>query len=92
MTLMTIPLEKAANQRISFVVDNLRWVLTLRTRLGKLYASVENNRDGVIIQNRVCLNNTPIIKQLVFIDLNGHDDPVYSGLNSRFFLVYNDEA
>ena len=92
MTILKIPLDAYPNQSASFIVNNKRWFVTLRTRLGKLYASVENDRDGVIIQNRVCLNNTPITKQLVFIDINGHDDPVYSGLNSRFFLVYNNEA
>ena len=57
-----------------------------------LYASVENDHDGIIIQNRVCLNQTPITKNLVFIDIDGDDNPTYTGLNSRFFLVYSDET
>lgn len=92
MTTLTIPLDAYPNQNVSFVADNQRWFVTLRTRLGKLYASVENDHDGVIIHNRVCLNKTSLSRNLVFIDTNGHDDPVYAGLNSRFFLVYSDEA
>lgn len=87
-----IPLDSYPNQDVSFVLQNKRWFITLVSRLGMLYASVENDHDGIIIQNRVCLNQTPITKNLVFIDVDGNDNPTYTGLNSRFFLVYNDET
>ncbi|MCO6514764.1 MULTISPECIES: hypothetical protein [Snodgrassella] len=92
MTTVTIPLEAYPNQTVSFVMANKRWFVSLFTRLGRLYASVENSKDGVIVHNRVCLNKTPITKNLVFIDTNGDADPTYTGLNGRFLLVYSDEA
>ena len=92
MKYMTIPLDQYPHQSVSCVIKKKRWFITLISRLGKLYASVENNQDGVIIHNRICLNKTPITKHLMFIDLNGNDDPIYTGLNSRFFLVYSDET
>lgn len=87
-----IPLDSYPNQDVSFVLQNKRWFITLVSRLDMLYASVENDHDGIIIQNRVCLNQTPITKNLVFIDVDGDDNPTYTGLNSRFFLVYSDET
>ena len=87
-----IPLDSYPNQDVSFVIQNKRWFITLVSRLSMLYASVENDHDGIIIQNRVCLNQTPITKNLVFIDVDGDDNPTYTGLNSRFFLVYSDET
>ena len=87
-----IPLDSYPNQDVSFVLQNKRWFITLVSRLGMLYASVENDHDGIIIQNRVCLNQTPITKNLVFIDVDVDDNPTYTGLNSRFFLVYSDET
>ena len=87
-----IPLDSYPNQDVSFVLQNKRWFITLVSRLSMLYASVENDHDGIIIQNRVCLNQTPITKNLVFIDVDGDDNPTYTGLNSRFFLVYSDET
>ncbi|MCX8748206.1 hypothetical protein ABV523_17905 [Snodgrassella alvi] len=92
MAIVTIPLNAAPNQTVSFVMDNKRWLVTLNSRLGNLYASIENDRDGVIINNRICLNKTPLSKNLVFIDTDGSQDPFYTGLNSRFFLVYTNET
>ena len=92
MKYMTIPLDQYPHQSVSFVIKKKRWFITLVSRLGKLYASVENDHDGIIIQNRVCLNQPPITKNLVFIDVDGNDNPTYTGLNSRFFLVYSDET
>jgi hypothetical protein len=92
MTIATIPLDTYPNQTVSCMINNKRWNISLFTRLGQLYASVENSKDGVIVHNRVCLNKTPITKNLVFIDTNGDADPTYTGLNGRFLLVYSDEA
>lgn len=92
MTTVTIPLDANPNQNISFVINGSRWHIRLFTRLGQLFASVENDKDGVQVQNRVCLNGTPITKNLVFIDTHGDDNPTYTGLNGQFVLVYTDEA
>ena len=87
-----IPLDSYPNQDVSFVLQNKRWFITLVSRLCMLYARVENDHDVIIIKNMVCLNKTPITKNLVFIDVDGNDNPTYTGLNSRFFLVYSDET
>lgn len=92
MTTVTIPLETTPNQTISVVINNVRWTITLNTRLGQIFATVENDQDGVIIRNRVCLDKVPITQNLVFIDMDSNQNPIYTGLNSRFFLVYTNES
>ena len=60
---------------------------------------VDVNLDGVdIVTSVIALNETPIISReylgfpgnLLFIDLNGKDDPVYNQFNDRFNLIYLD--
>ena len=89
--ILTIPLEAYPNQVVSSVINNNRWTISLFTRLGQLFATVENETDGVIISNRLCLNQVPITKNLVFVDIFGTKNPTYTDLNSRFFLVWTDE-
>lgn len=85
MTTVTIPLDATPNQTVSVVINNVRWTIKLNTRLGQLFASVENDRDGVIVRNRVCLDRVPIKGHLFFMDLDKNQNPTYTGLNSRFF-------
>ena len=87
----TIPLEKTANQTVTTSIDGDQLNITLMTRLGFLYASVTSRNDGEIIKNRVCLNRVPITENLIFVDIEGEDPPNYNGLNSRFFLVWQNE-
>ena len=87
----TIPLEKTANQTVTVSINNDQLDITLMTRLGLLYASVTSRNSGVVILNRVCLNRVPITENLIFVDIEGEDPPNYNGLNSRFFLVWQNE-
>lgn len=89
--ILNIPLEKYPNQTVSSVINSTRWNISLFTRLGQLFATVENDTDGVIIENRICLDRVPITKNLVFLDIFGTQNPTYTDLNSRFFLVWTDE-
>lgn len=92
MTTVTIPLEQYPNQTVSVMINNVRWTINLVTRLRQLFATVENDADGVIVRNRLCLNKVPITENLVFIDIDGEQNPDYTGLNSRFFLVWTNES
>lgn len=92
MTTVTIPLSTYPNQIVSAVINNDRWTISLFTRLGQLFATVETEDNGVLVSNRVCLDSVPITPNLVFIDGNGTKNPEYTGLNSRFFLVWSDET
>ena len=87
----TIPLEKTPNQLVTVSIDGDQLDITLKTRLGKLYASVKSKNGGVLAENRVCLDRVPITNNLVFIDVDGNENPNYSGLNGRFLLVWQNE-
>ena len=90
--ILTIPLDPYPNQTVSVVIGGVRWTIQLLTRLGRLYATVGNDTDGVIVRNRVCLDRIFITLNLVFIDRDGNQDPEYAELGSRYLLVWTDEA
>lgn len=92
MTTVIIPLDAYPNQSVSVMINSIRWTVTLFTRLGQIFATVETDKDGVIVSNRVCLDKVPITDNLVFVDANGVKNPNYTDLNSRFFLVWTDES
>ena len=84
MTTLTIPLEAYPNQIVSAVINNDRWTISIFSRLDQIFATVETEDNGVLVSNRVCLDGVPIA--------NGTKNPEYTGLNSRFFLVWSDET
>ena len=90
--ILTIPLDPYPNQTVSVVIGGVRWTVRLITRLGQLFATVENDKDGVIVRNRVCLDRIFITRNLVFIDQDGNQDPDYAGLGRRYLLVWTDET
>lgn len=84
-----IKLSPTPNQSTSFTINNTLYELTLETRIENLFATVK--RDGeYLVCNRICLNLTYICQWLIFVDIEGNTDPVYSELGSRYKLVWND--
>ncbi|SPL71519.1 phage baseplate plug family protein [Acinetobacter stercoris] len=92
--IVTIPLDAYPNQTVSSIIAGQRWTFTLQTRLDHLYATVENENQGTLVLNRICVDGAFITPNLVFIDTQGNSDPIYSGLNEvgRYKLVWTDEA
>lgn len=87
-----IPLDEHPNQTVSATINNIRWTIELNTRLGRLYATVSNDKYSVIVRNRLCLNGIFIIQNFVFIDQDGNQDPIYTRLGSSFALVWTNES
>jgi hypothetical protein len=61
----------------------------------------EENPTGAVANTRICLNETRVLLDcqyqgfegdFAFVDTQGSDDPVYTGLGSRFVLVYLEAA
>ena len=97
--LYKIPLQQTPNQTLSFQIDRQDIHLSLVTRNnGKLYATIKVG-NKLIVANRLCLNLVPLIGvdylpikgNLAFIDKEGNDDPVYTGLNARFIFIYSEK-
>lgn len=56
--------------------------------------------DTLIVAGAICENRNRIVRSaylgfvgdLAFVDQQGSDDPIYTGLGTRFLLVYLEEA
>lgn len=93
--MLIVPVQAVPNQIFSILLGNQNCQITLATRFFGLYfdLSVSNTpiRTGVI-----CLNQNRIIRypslgfigDFWFADTQGSNDPVYTGLGTRFLLEY----
>ena len=92
---LEIPLISIVAQSLKVVLDEQSCEISIRERLGNLYMSMVV--DGVSSwNNHVCYDRQnvkpysymPFLGGLYFVDKEGSTDPIASGLNSRYFLVY----
>lgn len=84
-----IPLSPTPNQSLSFTLGGSNYDITLESRLDNLFATV--TKDGeYLVCNRICRNMTYICQWLIFADTVGNTDPVYTGLGSRYRMVWID--
>lgn len=99
MTTQVVPLAPVPSQTLSLVLAGQNCAIQVTTLSTGLYFSL--SLDGVpVCVNTVCRNlarlllnrgYTGFVGDLVFVDSQGEDDPVYTGLGSRFLLIYNDD-
>ncbi|UYL86092.1 hypothetical protein [Acinetobacter phage vB_AbaM_BP10] len=87
-----IPLAQVPNQFFTTSLNGVTWAITLETRLNNLYISLSNNNDGDVLLNRICLNRTYLGHGFVFVDIDGNSDPEYTGLGTRYLLIWTDEV
>lgn len=86
-----LPVSKNPNQFFSTSLNGVTWDVTLETRLDNLYISLSNRTDGLVLANRICLNNTYLGHGFLFTDIEGDNDPTYDMLGTRYFLIWTDE-
>lgn len=91
MAIYTIPLDAVPNQFLSTGINGETWSIKLETRLGQLYISLSNRTDGDVLNNRLCLDRTPVGHGFMFVDVDGTTDPVYEWLSGRYVLMWSDE-
>ena len=93
--MQTIPLQPVPSQTVKVVLANQNCQITLRHQTQGLFADVV--ADGVTLTSTtIARDAVPIMPRdylafagnLVFVDTQGADDPTYTGLGSRFQLVY----
>lgn len=90
-----IPLQPVPSQMITVSLANQTCQILVSQKLSGMYLDlyVQNN---LIIGGVICQNLNRIVRDaylgfvgdLVFVDSQGFDDPVYTGLGSRFNLAY----
>lgn len=82
-----IPLEAIPNQRVTFTANEASFAAEIVTRDGDMYISLWRNTIAVL-HNRALRSYAPIGFGMIMVDLDGLEDPVFTGLGSRWqFMV-----
>lgn len=93
--MIQIDIQKEPSQIVKVALDLQRVQILIQQKPKGILVDV--NLDGEdIVTGVLCLNENPIICReylgfkgnLFFVDTLGKEDPHYTGLGSRFFLVY----
>lgn len=98
MTVQVIPLEAVPAQTMNIVLAGQNCQLALTTLATGLYFTL--TADGVsICINTICRNVAHLLEDrgylgfvgdFAFVDQQGDADPEYTGLGTRWLLLYND--
>lgn len=91
-----IPLQSIPNQTLTILLGGQLAKLSIYTLLdGNLYMDVLVN-DAAVITGVICMNENLIVRDiylgfigdLAFVDTQGSNNPVYTGLGVRYQLAY----
>jgi len=90
-----VPLQAVPNQTLTIRLGNQVCQLNVYQKGANLYLDLLVN-NALIIGGVICENLNRIVRSLylgfsgdlAFIDNQGSDDPVYTGLGGRFSLAY----
>lgn len=90
-----IPLAATPNQTLKAILGGQYATIRLYTTSAGLFIDVSVD-ESAIVQGVICLNQNRLIRythlgfigDLVFVDTQGSMDPEYSGLGSRYHLLY----
>lgn len=93
--ILEIELKPVKSQSINVTVNSQQCNISVIERNGLLTFSLKSN-DKSIVENVLCFYANKLIRysylgfagDFYFIDLEGHQDPIYSGLGGRFRLYY----
>ncbi len=93
--MLAIPLTAVPNQTLKATLNGQYCTLNIYTLSTGLYLDLLVN-GSPIVQGVLCLNKVLIVRELylgfigdlVFADTQGESDPDYTGLGSRFVLMY----
>jgi len=92
---VVVPLQPVASQTVSVALNNQACTINVYTMNDFLFCDLLVS-DAPIISGVICQNLNVIVRDLylgftgdiAFADTQGSDDPVYTGLGTRWILVY----
>lgn len=94
-----IPIQAIPSQIVTVVLGGQNCQIQIDQKNPCIFVSINADGNdislGVRARNVIALNANvyePFDGNLIFWDNQGKDDPVYTGLGSRFLLVYLTEA
>lgn len=93
--MLIVPIQAVPSQTLQVVLANQSCVLNIYQQPAALFMDVYVGNDPIIL-GVICQNLNRIVRSLYlgfigdfwFADQQGSDDPVYTGLGSRFVLQY----
>lgn len=93
--MQSIPLQAVPSQVVSVVLAKQNCQIHVFHKSTGLYVDLTVN-DRRLISTRLARNGVPLVRHkylgmlgdLMFIDMQGSDDPQYTGLDQRYKLVY----
>lgn len=97
--MLVIPTQPVPAQSFSVTLDGQQMTFSIyQTNFGLFLDALLMNAP--MITGQLCLNQEPLVQQsylgfsgeLQWVDTQGDDDPIYTGLGSRFVLVYLEAA
>lgn len=92
---LQIPLQAIPNQTLNVGLGGQLCKLNIFQKGNALFMDVYVNNVAIVL-GALCLNCNRIVRSaylgfisdLIFVDTQGSDDPVYTGLGTRFQLLY----
>lgn len=95
MTIQVIPINAVAAQQFTIQLGNQNCDISIYQKNTGLFFDMVVN-DNPCVNSVICLNLVGLIReayygfigQLAFVDTKGATDPDYTGLGSRYILVY----
>lgn len=99
MTMQSVSIEATAAQSVNVLLDGQACRFQINQKFFGLFIDVYVN-DALIIGGVICENLNRIVRSgylgflgdLCFLDQEGTSDPVYTGLGTRWILVYLDQS
>ena len=95
MTVLTIPLSQIPNQVVSVVVNDQAFQIEIRQLGGSVYTTTTVDGELIASSVRAVANGsiTPwpsssVNTQVIWVDMQGDDDPQYQGLGGRWVLAF----
>jgi hypothetical protein len=93
--MLIVPLQPLASQVVQVMLGGQACTIAVYSKGGSLFADI--TVAGVALRTaQLCLNGVLLVRftyfgfvgDLVFVDLQGDTDPLYTGLGTRYVLVY----
>jgi hypothetical protein len=97
--MLEVPTRPVANQQLQVQLAGQACTIVVRQNLYGLFMDLTVN-DSLVIAGVICQNLNRIVRDLyfgfigdfVFVDTQGSSDPVYTGLGTRWLLIYLEAA
>ena len=97
--MLVVPIQPVANQTFQAQLGDQPCVMNVYQQAYGLFMDLYVG-NTLIVAGVICENLNRIVRSLylgfvgdfVFFDTQGTDDPIYTGLGSRFLLVYLSET